>query len=668
MKIRVFNYISISFIALLASSQAARAQSATEFAHPIVDGERALRFRVNTNNLRAEDLNVRVFYSVAASRLNNLNDTSLSRGRPVLKPDSANAQALSATFVFPHRDFPRDPNRSLYIRYKQIGLGIVLYSQVEAQLGQLVLPPNSPIDTNPRIHAKGTCVFYRVRISANGQAVFTSETKSFRMPDTYNIGIAGDSYGAGEGAPDDNVELGGDNSDMWTQQDCHRSNKSGLVRGVKFFIQRNPDVAVDYLHVACTGAGISNLITQEQTRAVFDFSSPHPIQFDLIRDELLGSENQNHNELHLLLLSIGGNNAGFGSYVVNFIVAPFNAADDPNLPDDIPEDLEALGDAYDNLNEGIRERFPSAKVAVATYPDSTRGPLGFCNTLQDFVPREVTYFCCIAEVNPITNPREEYVFTSTQFISPLNETIRASANDHGWAVIDVENRMGAHGICDCAEPYINRIGDSILIQGDILGLVHPNSKGYREVYKEPVGDRVENLHQQFVAERTAGIFLAILLGIESPAIPQPCPAANALTALSDLLRLLGRIKVADRPAWLDDFVFDKDVRDALDKGDMSRLKLSTPYKTLLTRRAEAMKIIAATFPQPTKRLVNPELLKPPASVLRAEARARIYLRSKQFRDLVARLKARARGARVRQDEDELDSLFNRKKIKGRKRK
>lgn len=663
--LQMLKKVGLIFVLLSAFSQLVKAQTANDFVTPLVDGERALQFLVNTNDVRAERLTVNVFYSDNAIKLNNLNDSSLSGGRAVLRLDRYSANVVYVQFLFPHSDFPTDPNRFLYRKYIAANSEIVRYSDLESQMSQQLNNTGladfrrkpSLIDVNPRKYDKGVCVYYRVRITINSRDVFTSETASFRMPDTYNIAIAGDSYGSGEGAPHRTFNPVGDNSNMWTHDDCHRSNKSGFVRGVKKFIGDNPDVAVDYIHVACSGATVGKLITEAQQQSKFyDFRSPHRIQFDLIQKFL---DDENHRELHLLLLSIGGNNLGFADIVINYMIMPTNAATDESLPGNIQSQINSLKDSYDALNEQIQNRFPTAAVSISTYPNPTRGPYGFCGTAANPAQLALRYPCCPSEVNQTTNPVAEYQFISEQFVRPMNSTVRESATEHGWSVIEVESRMGIHGLCNCDDPYVNTLGVSFLVQGNPSGTVHPNSNGYREIYRDPVASNINNAFDNFWTLRTGGIFLAKLLGIESETIPVACPSSELLDYLLSHIFLTTRVPRFQHIFDLRDFARDANVVDAISKNDLVRLRTLPAFKTLLSRRAEAMSIVERTFRKPQKSPANAAVSKLPESVVRQRTRAREFLRSTEFQKMRTKAMSESVRPQLQIDKDETDNLFNR---------
>ena len=665
---------------MLFSCRLAFSQSADVFDEPLVNGERALRFHVNTANVAPDQLDVTVFYSPVRGRLDNLANGALPRGTPILKEHPTLSGVLAAEFVFPHPDCATDPNRWLYIKEKVAGGAIVTYDSVESQVtssaGFLGWPiyfttwpvnrpaANSPLDINPVVHERDTCIFYRVRVKRNGTVTFTSPVRSFRMPDTYNIAIAGDSYGAGEGAPRDNFELGGNNADMWSHNDCHRSRRSGLLKAVKNFIHDHPSVAVDYVHTACSGAWIRNLTTDEQEAGAIDFSEPHPVQFDIVQNELLGSENQFHKELNLLLLSTGGNNAGFARYVIDYIILPGNSADNSEEQGTIDNDLAALAPELEALNENIQSRFPTAKVALSTYPDPTNGPRGLCGTAPGPVEFGITYSCCLGEVNQVFNPIDEYRFTSEHFVAPLNSVITnavTAANVAGgfphWYAIDVAGLMGPHGLCDCDEPYINRLTMSIATQGDPFGIAHPTDTGYRKVYAKIGAIRISDAFNDFVIERKGGILLAIAFGIESPAIPRSC--TRLLTA--DFFWQLLDVEYPPKLELLREFVLNKDVIEARIKEDVPKLKQTIAFKELLSN-VQARKIYDQAFPRPVTR-PKPIRQKPSVRDREAAHRLRKYIRSREYQEIRAKVLADTRKFAEPKDDDTLDRFFNRKERK-----
>ena len=104
---------------------------------------------------------------------------------------------------------------------------------------------------------------------------------SFRMPRPYSLALMGDSFAAGEGAPNDDRKpfprLPAVEEDVrqlrrdprpperefsavlaeWSHRGAHRSNKSGMVLAVEQWKQDNPEVWVEYIHTAISSATMS---------------------------------------------------------------------------------------------------------------------------------------------------------------------------------------------------------------------------------------------------------------------------------------------------------------------------------------------------------------------------------------------------------------------------
>lgn len=57
---------------------------------------------------------------------------------------------------------------------------------------------------------------------------------------------------------------------------------------------------------------------------------------------------------------------------------------------------------------------------------------------------------------------------------PLNSKLSQITNQNGWSLIDVEKSFYGNAICN-TEHYVNRYNQSIEIQGDKKGVIHPSS-------------------------------------------------------------------------------------------------------------------------------------------------------------------------------------------------
>lgn len=521
-----FKYVLLFVLAVTATSHAQNIDVST-IVSPLHEGDRALRFRINLQGANANDLDVTVFYSARPSALNNLQNHDLFSGKPVLT--RLGSGQLAATFVFTHHDQQIGPNRALYLLMRdEAGTDVIRYDELERFRSVLQTlrpgqeedflsqpsPIDQPIPADP--FTRDTCVYYRIQVRTR-QTTNSTSVRMFRMPGSFTIALLGDSYSAGEGAPDKPGIVGAE----WASPAHHRSNNSGNVRGVKAYIAQNPNVSVSWTHQASSGALTDDL----------------PEQFRNARNRFAvrGQEG-----VHLALFSMGGNNAGFPDIVKGYLYNPMGRiADIPGTPlNELEEILENMRDdigkvtvAYNRfavptfserqMFGGNTESSFYPMVSVMTYPDPTFGPYGRCGTPPPF-PKlfPIEYSCCPYEVNPVSNPVSDYSLISSNFIKPLNRAIRRMAEENHWRVIDVEDAAGRHGICNCVDdfPWYNLPATSIRTQGDIYGTMHPTSTGYRKMYEEPVARAITAAHDDFVAARSLGI----LLGLLSP--PEVCDA------------------------------------------------------------------------------------------------------------------------------------------------
>ncbi len=527
----------------------------TNLSEPFIPGDRALTFTVSSSDPNPSDVEVWVFYSKVESDLATLNSSSFGStkhyGRAVTVKDGS---TLDCHFVFPHPFHAATPNADLFAAMRGVAGLVTSGFPTPTIINDVLIPGSSAsaikVDFNPLQSSKGDCIFYRVykrTKSGSGYIDEISETNNFKMPDTFNIGIAGDSYGAGEGAPNDTYQLGEDDNAIWLSCKCHRSKRSGLLRGVKKFISNFPEVAVDYSFQACSGSKTDEFYQVEQT------TNQHPpatalytgdcgggknaIQFQTIRNDLI--VNRKHDAIQMLLMSGGGNNTGFGDVVETYLIGPLNLAVlqaaanliNADLLDEYTQKINNLQKDYASLDQGVNNFFTEVRpiIGITTYPDPTKGLFGRCGCTS---PGSPSYPCALYETDFNYSPQAEYELLHTRFIVPLNNQVRKTTQ-LGWNVIDVESAAGNKGLCNCDEAYVNTIGAAYRTQGDIFGVVHPNDEGYENMYREPVFSFVSSKYNEY----KSGYALAVLIG----AIPGPSNC-QTLDVNSSLLAAVNRLR------------------------------------------------------------------------------------------------------------------------------
>jgi len=236
--------------------------------------------------------------------------------------------------------------------------------------------PKDALSSSYKIEFKGgEQVFYKWMLVPKEGTPKVSGAGSFVMPRPMNVAILGDSYSSGEGAPvATSLWLAGNSGN-----NCHRSENSGQFQAVKQFATNNPGIAIVYtpFFVSCSGATTIQLISDEyktdfcnkisgseneipqikQLRNVFDNA-------DKFKEDIKG-------KIDVLVVSIGGNDAGFADAVVE--------AFEGNLAKGISfytkGAREIIPKSYDELRKAIQAECIEY-VFASHYPDPTKGDNG----------------------------------------------------------------------------------------------------------------------------------------------------------------------------------------------------------------------------------------------------------------------------------------------------
>lgn len=349
-------------------------------------------------------------------------------------------------------------------------------------------------------------------------AAMTPDTLSQPTANTTKFvwAAAGDSFASGEGNPEagigdrTNVESftglrwGNDTAifvphgsaslaaDVTT---CHRSDEAAAPKAARTLQATYQGMAIRLGFVACGGATTAALIgtyTGPGTTAASLLGNARvtqPAQLDRIADFAAAQ-----GRLDALVMSIGGNNAGFGEIITDCIspVNPLNCSGkwDPLLDERLAS-LTSPGGGYDQVNDRIVALFgPNLPVLIQKYPNplhdgSTSTPPvcqgpdydgnaevgvgGYDDALQDNIS--------LAEAN--------WAFG---IAGRLNAAVDVAANSFGWTPVGGHlAAFNGHGVCT-AQPFVNLNSAALRTQGrdipDTLfflfssGFMHPNNAGY----------------------------------------------------------------------------------------------------------------------------------------------------------------------------------------------
>lgn len=339
------------------------------------------------------------------------------------------------------------------------------------------------------------------RTNAAGAAIYW-KTSDVSVNDVLVIQL-GDSYSAGEGAPDRSASAGywGDDGagGNGTHPSAHRSSHTW---GSVFAQQMEPVVqlfggSVTYVNLAVSGALIDEVEAQlDQLAAI-----KGPRQVDMV------------------LMSIGGNDAGFSSAVAAYLLREPIAGGlgliGPNLSEiesaietgdwtggpftdvgsvlvemldfALPHKftnvrgLDGLAAGYQQLaNQFTAQGIAAGNVYILKYPDPLVPFGGNPNEpcTGDILSAAASFLGRQLEIEPGEQRR-----VKSDLITPLNQQIGASAAAAGWRIVDASKAMYNHPICSDSRMVL-RYQESQDVQGDHQGTLHPNRSGYARMAED----------------------------------------------------------------------------------------------------------------------------------------------------------------------------------------
>lgn len=393
-----------------------------------------------------------------------------------------------------------------------------------------------------------TDVRHRIAPDANGRIVSTAVTVEVTSPDAppmvqvgtiaprhLTIVSIGDSYASGEGVPDVHPNAKGDLAhphQFWDTR-CHRSLFSGPALAAAALVRDDPHLAVTFLSYACSGATIEEGLRKgyqgrENYLQVERFYARRRIHFERFRRPLVSREPLLPPQLEAasqdlrgrrpdyVLVSVGGNDIGFASIVVD-IVKERCALDTAGsktscqvLLEERLKDLEHLNGWYHELAKDIDDRLNPANVVITEYPDLTKdndgrwcddrrnagldgssiGNSTFFGRGEAMLPGVLNSTLGVGPEVRITE--DETSFAYNEALVPLNNEIATAASQlkaYRWTLVGgLESASAKNGYCSKL-PHFNNYHRSLRRQGEIAkvgrdggvssGAAHPNILGAR---------------------------------------------------------------------------------------------------------------------------------------------------------------------------------------------
>jgi hypothetical protein len=324
------------------------------------------------------------------------------------------------------------------------------------------------------------------------------------------IASIGESYAAGEGNPNhasgtkSNVRwqpLGpifDANGHLITDDDgtgvqCHHSLNNGPTQAA-LALNALDGVDINFATFACSGATIDVGLTGRYGGIDQGNRSRLPAQIDQLQT-WLNSLPPLQRRLDVLLISVGGNDMGFGD-AVRTCLNPLegNCGQNSTLLDTIANGhhsndgvvgsshvrakYAALQDAINGLNP--KPRF----VVITTYPDLVRDSDGvLCDSADpdngftvDADNQPGTTFGFGGSMKNISH--DEARFLADTLLATLNSKVSQGAGDNQWKLVDGMTELThEHGYCS-HDRWFNTLKDAFDRQGDIFGTAHPNLKGH----------------------------------------------------------------------------------------------------------------------------------------------------------------------------------------------
>lgn len=252
------------------------------------------------------------------------------------------------------------------------------------------------------------------------------------VDDALQVVALGDSYMSGEGT---NRFLSGTDHGHWGNA-CRRSDLSYPVL-LANSLRKDPVAGTNYSDVhlsfaACSGAVAGNIgtaFTDAQVKPKPQYRNI-PNQIEVLND---------HKDADVVLLSVGGNDAGFSKAVLTctgkyeertceeraerWLAGVTTPIDEPDPP------VPSLALKLRDVMHQIRAVAPTSRYYVTTYPDPVSGETCPEMGLSD----------------------SEVRFISQRYLDALNENVRYAARAEGFEVIDLSGAWRDRGLCAAGE-------------------------------------------------------------------------------------------------------------------------------------------------------------------------------------------------------------------------
>lgn len=297
----------------------------------------------------------------------------------------------------------------------------------------------------------------------------------------------------------------------WGGEPCHRSAEAAPAQAALALERSDPRTSVTFVHLACTGARVDEFPANMQQQLPW-------------AEELVGTR-----EVDAVLLSIGGNDAGFADlasacvgqqpcYVDDPAVDPadasflcslieligfgdactdlFDAVPDRSAKQILNSGLDALPEKYSELATELLPGLPGLLEPLAGPGAGGRGRPGpggdpaervrssrvYITEYVDMTKDDARAYCAFDRTDPLgTVPGitdDEMAWLDQTAARGINRAVADAAEAHGWTYVErIYDAYAPHGYC-ARTHWVVRAHETFLQQGDEKGIAHPNFTGH----------------------------------------------------------------------------------------------------------------------------------------------------------------------------------------------
>ena len=354
---------------------------------------------------------------------------------------------------------------------------------------------------------------YEVTLTVRDSADQIGQTEMVVEPKDMLVVSIGDSVASGEGSPHSDSITSIRHSETWQDQACHRSAYAGPALAARQLEEDDEHSSVTFVQLACSGAAIMDVpeipgserdLTDDLTtgglldeyEGVEPLGAPsRPGQLDQL-DQL-----RNNRSVDVLMLSIGANDVKFSEVVEECLVtAPgeFAACSLSSTKTRFDTRITTLPSRYAALATRLgKSGIDPSDVFITEYFDQTSDEFGLPNLRcagsealvaagavgNVLLGSEVAILiAAIGSGGLITDDEARF---ARDYVGPsLNRAVATAASTHFWNYVGgIASQFYKHGYCaeGTSDPWVVRLGDSLVTQHDLFGSFHPNRDG-QEVY------------------------------------------------------------------------------------------------------------------------------------------------------------------------------------------